>query len=194
MNVALSASFKKKRPQVVINLFLALTFLIVSLVPFAFHASSNSEQPSPTSITRTNAGAFGFLCKEGIGYNMQPTNGWGRQFGEIPNGESGGRRFTIQEAFGKSLTFVSYYGEGEGTLFISKKEKKAPDFVSASKETLEAQRTMDSCLFNKITLTIAGATFWVADAFTNITQAAVSMAFNPELVCDPDETSNKVGS
>lgn len=190
MNVALSASFKKKRPQVVINLFLALTFLIVSLVPFAFHASSNSEQPSPTSITRTNAGAFGFLCKEGIGYNMQPTNGWGRQFGEIPNGESGGRRFTIQEAFGKSLTFVSYYGEGEGTLFISKKEKKAPDFVSASKETLEAQRTMDSCLFNKITLTIAGATFWVADAFTNITQAAVSMAFNPELVCDPDETSN----
>lgn len=49
---------------------------------------------------------------------------------------------------------------------------------------------MDSCLFNKITLTLAGATFWIADAFTNITQAAVSMAFNPKLVCDPGKTSN----
>lgn len=190
MNVALSASFKKKRPQVVINLFLALAFLIAALVPFAYSASTNSENSSQVAVTRTNAGAFGFLCKEGIGFNMQPTNGWGRQFGEVPSGESGGRRFTIQEAFGKSLSFVSYYGEGEGTLFIAKKKEEAPDFVSANDEQLEAQRTMDSCLFNKITLTLAGATFWIADAFTNITQAAVSMAFNPKLVCDPGKTSN----
>lgn len=97
MNVALSASFKKKRPQVVINLFLALAFLIAALVPFAYSASTNSENSSQVAVTRTNAGAFGFLCKEGIGFNMQPTNGWGRQFGKVPSGKSGGRKLPFKK-------------------------------------------------------------------------------------------------
>lgn len=193
MNVALSSTTRKQRPQIVINLFLAVAFLAVFLFPFAQSFNSNSSNDnSGAPVTNANAGAFGFLCQDGIGFNMQPSNGWGRQFGEIPNEETGGRRFTIQEAFGKSLNFVSYYGEGEGTMLVAAKDedKAAPDFVSVDEELLEAERTMDSCLFTKITLTMAGSTFWVADAITNVTQAAVSMAFNPELVCDPNSPSN----
>ena len=46
-------------------------------------------------------------------------------------------------------------------------------------------------MFNKITLTLAGATFWIADAFTRILHKQLFLwRLILKLVCDPGKTSN----
>lgn len=165
---------------------LSLVFTVLVLFPVLLVGFPHG---GGQQVRSAEGGAFGVLCSGGIGYNMAPTASWGKQFGGVSGGdERTGRDLTIQEAFGKSLRFTSYYGEGSGSFLIADKpaDKAAPD-VTADKKILEGERNIESCLFSRPALSTAAGFFWFADAISNISRAAVSMAFSPSLVCDPSD-------
>lgn len=192
MNVALPTTLKKHRINAALSLLLAVVFLAFTFLSFgAFITgkSTNSVASSTTGVT--HAGKLGFLCSpDKVGHNMQPNNSWGKLFSQSDMESVSSRKLTIQEAFGRSLQYVAYFGEGEGPLFVREKESEAPEFVTVEPEKLEAQREVENCSLNTAILSLAGGILWIADSVSSVSQLAVSSAFNPNLVCDTNEAND----
>lgn len=184
-------------------------FLVLAIATFAVAVFSSLPQSKVVSITSTvnnayntvatkagieeknlnnnsllgSTNAFGF-CGQDTGYGMKSSNSWSSSFADISYPNLTNRRFTIQEAFGNSMRFVGYYGEGDGPMLVASKEENPPEFVKVEKERLESVRNLNSCLWNKIGLSIGNGFFSISNSIVGLMTNVTSAVFNPNFVCD----------
>lgn len=195
MNIAQASIFRKQWVRAVIALMITIVFLSLTFIPFMSQKSSTevagtvNPNISPVSMVgKADASMLAYGCR-GLGYNMNDPANWGQDFVNTSLDDKSNRLFTIHQAFGNSLRFVLYYGEGEGENFIAAKEEAPPEFVTVDPGKLENERTIESCLINRIPTSLSNVGFWASDSIVLISQFIVGLAFSPNLVCDPDSNS-----
>lgn len=185
-------------------------FLILAIATFAVAVFSSLPESKIVSITNTvnnsyntvapklgleekninnvsmlgSTNAFGIFCGQDTGYGMKSNNSWSSSFSDISYPNLTNRRFTIQEAFGNSMRFVSYYGEGDGPVLVTKKEEDPPEFVKVEKERLESVRNLNSCLWNRLGLAVGNGFFSISNSIVGLMTNVTSAVFNPNFVCD----------
>lgn len=193
MNITQASIHKKQWFKAVLALFATTVFLALSFAPFIVQktttnipgVSQSGSQYSSPLFAKADASMLAYGCR-GLGYNMNDPVNWGQNFVDTSLDDKTNRLFTIHQAFGNSLRFVLYYGEGDGENFIAAKEEKQPDFVTVEQGRLENERSFESCLIGRIPIALSNVGFTVADSIVLISQFIVGLAFDPNLVCDVD--------
>lgn len=165
---------------------IAVFFLALSVVPI-FETFTNNNESGQTYVA--DAGGIGILCN-GLGAGMEKQSNWKNGFKFYPYADKSYRQFTIQEAYGNGLGFVTYYGEGESEDFlVANKDEAPPESSVADITRLESVRNTGDC--SSVILTFfANLGVGVADGISTLSQYVVAKAFDSNLICAKTDNTN----
>lgn len=158
----------------------------------------------PSNVKISFGDAFAFFCNDKtLGHNMKATPDL-RALSVVPFMDATGRTWTLEEAYGKSTSFVNYYGEtGENPtmLVFDTTDLKGRSFgvsdevykaLEANKGKLENERTLSACTLDNIPLFIASFLYMIASAIMNLVSIFVTFAFDSSFICKDATQKNCV--
>ena len=155
--------------------FFAMFFGLLTLIPImSFSSGSASAEP------------FGVFCgnkDQPAGLGMTPSNKFSSWFMVEP--DATGRKWTLQEAFGNSITFVNYHGEGDAQGQVGIQgvgEERIPNGFDKIKTRVENQRTIETCVKDFSTFFVNFG-LAIPKLITSFSGVIAGFAFNPSFIC-----------
>jgi hypothetical protein len=180
------AAQKRSPFAVFVSSLFAILILLLSVQPLAQNVGGNSS----SSPHLASADSGGIVCTLGVGYGTNLVADWQSSLKAYPQPAANQRTWTIQEALGKGMTFITYEGVGEGSQPFFVAEQPEPKYKPGNYDKvsgdLKGARSMQNCLVVTPLNVISTAVLGIANVNSIITQNFVVFAFDSNIICsDP---------
>lgn len=179
------------RRGIVATLLGAIALFAIMFTAFPLFSSGPNA-----AVHEASAAKFAILCSGDIGGGMDTADNWNAVLTSAPHSDAKSRDFTMQEALGKGVHFVTYHGEGESDNFFigdaPEREKGYNDTGNFGDQSdrLNGVKTFSNCFAGAGQNMVANAIMMTSGAVVALVQTVMRFAFDPSIICtDPENPS-----
>ena len=167
-----------------------------ALVAVLFSVMPIFSSGPQAAVHEASAAKFAILCSGELGAGMDTADNWNSVLTSAPHADAKNRDFTMQEALGKGVYFVTYHGEGESdNFFIGDAPERGDTYSgyidgSGQSDRLNGVKTFSNCFAGAGQNMVANAIITSAGATVALVQTVMRFAFDPSIICtDPENPS-----